>query len=931
MTRAMLVVLAAGLVFSAAVRADDDDDMSCAGRHALEAQRRGAADDQKKTRDASFDEGTGADKLNYPPHRFADYKSMLLEVAVRDMQTPVMVARETLTVAPIGRALTELSLDAGPPESMSVGEISLVRTPGGASEKINFTRERSAIVLRFEPALEPDADGVITIPYIVTDPPEGLNWTPASGAWPGRAAQVHTQGQAQSNHFWFPCHDFPNERLLTEIVATVPSGFIVSSNGHLVEKGKGWPAWARAQGFPVPDNRTAEVLPWESAEVPDNGKAKAWDPVAGASYESFHWKLDRPHVNYLVSMVVGKFDVVDVGGRVPAVGDEAPARKLELPVYVPPGKGALVKQTYGRTLDMIKLFEKRTGEAYPWGDRYAQLTVWNFGAGGMENSGATSLFDTAYLDKTALLDGDLDGLISHELGHQWFGDLITCNSWEHIWLNEGWATYMSDLWFEERDGRDAYDAGQWGHLKALGRDKADAPYQPGMVSKVYAQPWEAFGRSANPYPKGAAILGMLRAKLGDEVFFKGVATYVDRFKERTAHTADFRRALEDVSGLTLQRFFDQWAVRPGVPKVKVETSYDDAARAVTVKLSQTQPIDGWNPAFELDVPLVIGLADGKELRPRLVFDTREASLSISGVAAPRWTNVDPSLTQLVDYDVTQGTNAWAAILDGGGPIGGRLRAAEALAKLGTDSSEGSEAGAALLSVLRDKQAYWGLRTAAADAMGKLGRAEDLMGELDRGVPDARIRKAVVSAIAAANKPEARPADYSPYAADRLAALVDKDESYGVRAAAVRSIGQFKAARHMPIALRALETESQNDQIRIAALESLADLDQAEGLDAAIRWTRFGVMARTRPTAVRVVTQLAKHDPDKAYGALVALLSDSEDRTARSAGDALVSLKDPRAVAVLEEFVQRERARGNEAMATSGERWLKALREKPAGG
>jgi len=590
-----------------------------------------------------------------------------------------------------------------------------------------------------------------------------------------------------------------------------------------------------------------------------------------------------------------------------------------------------VKQTYGRTLEMIKVFEERTGEAYPWGERYAQLVAHNFGAGGMENTGATTMFDTAILDKTALLDGDMDGLISHELGHQWFGDLITCNSWEHIWLNEGWATYMTDLWFEHRDGREAYDAAQWGHLKSIGNDKADAPFQPGMASKAYDNPWETFRRAANPYAKGAAILAMLRAQLGDDVFFKGVAAYVDRFKDKTVRTADFRRVMEDSSGLSLQRFFDQWTVRPGVPRVKVQTSYDDAGRALTVTLTQTQPIDGWNPAFELDVPVVVGLIDGGVVRPRVKFDTREASVTIGGVAAARWVNVDAGLTQLVEYEVVQGAAAWGAVLRGDGPVGGRLRAAEALGKMGAEPSEAGEGAAALVSVLGDRAAYWGLRAAAAEALGKLGRDEELMGELERGVPDARVRKNVVTAIAAAGKPEAGVRESSMHAADVLAGLATRDESYGVRAAAIKGLGTLKAAGQMPVVMAALKAESQHDQVRQAALEALAEMDQAAGLDAAIAHTGPGVFSRTRPVAVKTVATLAKHDPDRAYEAIAALLNDREDRTARSAGEALVVLKDPRGVARLEAFVSAERTRGYEGMASAGERWLKSLREKMSGG
>jgi aminopeptidase N len=147
-----------------------------------------------------------------------------------------------------------------------------------------------------------------------------------------------------------------------------------------------------------------------------------------------------------------------------------------MPVYAPLGPRSDIARSYGRTPRMVDLFGRLTGQPFPW-DRYAQVIVWNFGAGGMENTSATTLYDTAVLSADAVTDGfDLDGLISHELAHQWFGDLITCRSWEHIWLNEGFATYFSNLWFEERDGADGYQSGVRGNFDSVcGSDHADAP------------------------------------------------------------------------------------------------------------------------------------------------------------------------------------------------------------------------------------------------------------------------------------------------------------------------------------------------------------------------------------------------------------------------------------------------------------------------
>src|SRR5690606_26941748 len=132
------------------------------------------------------------------------------------------------------------------------------------------------------------------------------------------------------------------------------------------------------------------------------------------------------------------------------------------------GRGGDVQRTYGNTSRMMELFARLVDEPYPW-DQYAQAVVHNFAPGGMENTSATTMHDTAILTERGHADQDMEGLISHELAHQWFGDLLTCNSWEHVWLTEGFATYFTNLWLEHREGgegqrdrsrgRDAYFAG----------------------------------------------------------------------------------------------------------------------------------------------------------------------------------------------------------------------------------------------------------------------------------------------------------------------------------------------------------------------------------------------------------------------------------------------------------------------------------------
>ncbi len=804
-----------------------------------------------------YELGTGRDLRNYAPDRPADIKHMRLEIDIPNMNTPRLTARQTLTLVPIARPLETLDLNA---EQMEITRVSAGPAKNG-SESAPFSYNDRVLTVRFEPPLPAGKEASVVVEYALSDPPDGLFWTPESPAWPGRPAQIHTQGQPETNRYWFPCHDFPNERMTTELIVTVPEGFVVSSNGREANKA-----------------------------VTKNGRT------------TWHWLQDKEHVAYLVTMVVGKFDIHDVAPK----GFRTP-----LPVYVPPGLGGQIEQTYGRTARMIEVFEKRFSEPYPW-DRYAQLLVWNFGAGGMENTSATSMYDTAVLDKKALLDGDLDGLISHELGHQWFGDLITCNTWAHIWLNEGWATYCSALWLEARDGWDpGYLDSMHRTMRGIARRDSisadasgNAASRPPMVSPVYREPFEAFRRTSNPYPKGCSILHMLRMRLGDELFFKCVGEYVDRYKFKTAETDDFRRVFEELSGQSLEQFFDQWARRPGTPKVRIRGSWSEREKKLKITLDQQQLVSADLPAFVFDLPIVIR-SGGEDRTIKIAVDSSHHEQTVTLAAEPEWVAVDPTLTVLMQPTFEMPVKWLTAQLKGGPTAAAKLDAADALG-----ARRGGDAGIkALKEVVLDSSANYRLRARCAESLGKLN-APDAILELDRaGVDDARVRREVIDSLGMIGGAEA------------VAALAvhaaDVNESYACRAAALEALGKNGAgenAEHLSVLLDALQAESQHDQVRVGALRGLTNLDHKDGLDAVIPYTAQGHYNRTRPVAIAAVGKLGHYDKDKAFETLAPLALDREERARRAAGSALVELKDERGRDVLARAVDAARTRDERDIA-----------------
>ena len=243
------------------------------------------ADDPPAKERRAFDADSGRNLLNFPPHRAVDVRHTRLQLRIPSMNDRTILATATVTIAPIAADVDSFSLDA------ALLQIAGVTSP---NRTCTFARDdqNEKLNIQLSPALSKGQSADVSISYRISDPPDGLTWTVESPAFPGRAAQLHSQGESEFNHYWFPCQDFPNVRGTSELIVTVPRGFQVVSNGKL-------------------SSMVQEKL----------------EP-----FDTFHWVQDKPHVAYLVDLVVGKWDVVDVGtSRVP------------MPVYVPPGQGDRVR------------------------------------------------------------------------------------------------------------------------------------------------------------------------------------------------------------------------------------------------------------------------------------------------------------------------------------------------------------------------------------------------------------------------------------------------------------------------------------------------------------------------------------------------------------------------------------------------------------
>jgi aminopeptidase N len=681
-------------------------------------------------------------------------------------------------------------------------------------------------------------------------PRKGLYFLAPDEHVTNRPRQAWTQFQEEDARHVFPCHDKPHVKMTTETWIRVPEGFYVLSNGRLITRKSDGPT------------------------------------------EWFHWKMDEPHPSYLMTIVAGAFAVLeDRAGDVP------------LTYLVPQGREDDGKRTFARTPDMVKYFGELTGVSYPW-NKYAQVVVSDFIFGGMENTTATTMYEHILLDGRAALDITSDDLIAHELAHQWFGDFVTCRDWSEGWLNEGFATFMEHVWREKHLGKDEYEYGLKTDLGSyLG--EASGRYRRPVVCQDYDAPLDLFDRHL--YEKGGLALHVLRTELGDALFWKGVNVYLTRHARGIVETRDLLRALEEVSGRSLGRRFEEMIYRPGHPELEIELAWADGVLTCNVK--QTQATSDHVPnAFE--VPLVLAIGDGElEWREKVKLSSRTDSFAIPCAERPRWVVVDPEMRILGDVTVKAPADMLRAQLAEAKTARGRWLAANALAK-----SDDPVTIAALETRLQDENEFWGVRAEAADALGKI-RARECEEALRSSLKTMqhKVRRAVVEALGRFR---------TTTAVEALKPKALRDDSYLVEAEAARALGKTRQSTAFEVLLDVMDRPSWADVVAAGTIDGLAALREDRALPHLFARTRYGHPTRVRRAAALAIPKLSTDRRAREH--LEDLLDDSDPILRMDVVRALTDLGDTRSRSALRARMEidldpRVRRRIKEALRDLGEK------------
>jgi len=757
------------------------------------------------------------DHRKYAPSRFVDIQHLKLDITP-DFKKRTVSGTTHITFKPIANPLDQLRLDA---VELTFGEINASHAISG------WHVSEDAVIIDFENAILPDEEAWINLEHSA-EPSKGMYFrTPEMGYKDGET-HLFTQGEPVEARHWFPSFDAPNEKFTTEITCRVPSGMEVLSNGHLASK----------------------------------------ESVPNTNLTAFTWLQDKPHVNYLISVVAGYF-----------VKIEDRYKNIPMAFWTLPSEIEQAQNSFQDTKAMMAFFEEEIGVPYPWA-KYDQICVNDFVAGGMENTSLTSLTDgTLFTSDTENLRSS-QGLVAHELAHQWFGDLVTCKDWSHLWLNEGFATYYDALFEEHKNGRDAFLYQMYKNARGFaGRHSDETP----IVHRAYDRPMEQFGYRA--YPKGSWILHMLRSRLGEDLYRKCVQTYLERHAYGVVVTENLNAVIEELSGQSFDRFFDQYVFHGGHPDLSLSYSWDSKLKLAKVSVKQNQKIGDKVMLFEVPATIRFKTSEAVIDHPMTIREKAE-DFYIPLPDAPEVVRFDPEYTLLAKVSFSKPTPLLLAQLKDESDVMGRVFAVKDLEK--NKSQKSIEA----LKERLNNDPFYGVRLEAADALGGMHTPESLAALLEsRDQDDARVRYAVQSAVARFYHPDA-------YAASKH--VVESESNPMIVSRSLNAIGNYGNAEIPAVLLQFLNKASYRNRLTeaaISAMESQDDADYVMPILNTLMQRKQEFTTRGYSSALSTLAQLSRHLEDKSMvlSFITGHLQDPKNNIRLGAIRALAKLGDSRAI------------------------------------
>lgn len=721
-----------------------------------------------------------------PYARSRDYDLQHSRIALRfDLSQKKVIGDVTHTLTILRDSTSKISFDAA---SLNIQSV----TVNKSAAKFETDAKSAKLIINLPGPAHAGAKFDVNIRYDAK-PTKGLYFILPDKDYPDRPKQIWTQGESEDTHFYLPTYDYPNDRLTTETILTVPASWITVANGKLI------------------------------------GVTDASDDM-----KTWTWREPLPSSTYLITVVAGEFDEVKDSWR-----------GIPVDYYAPKGRGDRLSANYSRTPQMIDLFSRKLGVDYPW-EKYAQSMVDDFVAGGMENSSATTNTSSSLRSPKLVPEypTDEDDLISHELGHQWFGDLVTCKDWGDIWLNEGFATFMEFVWTESHFGRDQADYDRWQSARGWFSDASI--FEKPIVRHDFSDSSEFDG---NAYTKGGWVLYMLRHDLGEEAFYRGLKHYLEANRGKNVVTGDLAKAIAEATHTDVDRFFSQWLSGAGAPKLDLAYKYDDSKHEVALTVKQTQKVEGRVGLFTIPTAVEITTSSGPKLYPVTLAKDSEV-FTFHSDSAPLMVLFDKGGQILKSADFRKEKKEWIYQLKNASELSDRADAISALSKVKNDDEAVSALGEALRS---DK--FWGIRSNAAEALGQIGGAaasKQLLDALETAKEPA-VRSRIANALGNFK-------DDSAVAA-KLDAIARDDGSYRARASALQSLGRLKTSTAYATLETSVSVDSPDGVLRDAALRSFGPLGDDKAVPLLLQWSAPGKPIEARNAAIASLARLQKDNKE----------------------------------------------------------------------
>lgn len=687
---------------------------------------------------------------------------------------------------------------------------------------VRYKNTGTEVVVYCEPSLHWDSTGIIQFTYEAT-PRKGIYFIGWTDTTETMRRQIWTQGQATDNRYWIPMYDDMNDKMITETVVTFDSSYTVISNGYC-----------------------------ESVHTNSDG-SRTW-----------HHVMPKQHSSYLLMLAIGKY----------AVTLDTSRGGVPLEQYWYPDRPQDAEPTYRLSKEGMDFLEQEIGFPYQWGV-YKQIPVADFVFGAMENTTATIFGDFYLCDSRGWLDRSYVATNTHELTHQWFGDLVTGRSIQSLWLQESFATFYPLLFSKHIHGIDEY---QWQR-----RGMQNAAISAGERDRYPIVHPKAGG--SRVYPKGAVVLDMMRTAFGDSTLRRVILHYLKHHAFGNVETNDLYLAFQDTVGISPRWFFDEWLYRAGEPTFDI--TYSSSTRddekgnhaVTTLTIRQTHFTDELTGYFTMPVVCEVHYTNGNKDSVTTWVSGQTTIVDIP--------NTDANTIAFILFDPGSAIlkravfhKPWEMLIEQARNAPFMLDRYDAMVEMAKDTAHATDLLSFLLKVM-DTEQHPAMRSeAAAIALGKVGKGAKASQEIAlKGLSDnhVEVRKRTLSALTAID-------DYIKDATMKLLT----DSSYMVIESALRKLCASYPSETQHFIEATGGIHSPHQIVEIARAELQAQNSNPSGMQLLEQLTSNKYEFNVRRNAFNALVRLGTASPAALDGMINATTS-TNTRLGSAASSALTSL------------------------------------------